>query len=240
MAVDITDRKQAEQALRAAQERELRAREEFTVQLLQAEEQERQHLAAELHDGLGQNLSVIKNKAYWALTQNGVGAPMREALTTISQAATQAIDEVRQLVRNLHPLQLQQRGLSDSLQNLVEAVAQSSAVHFEWRIENVDEVLSGDAATHLYRIVQEALNNLVTHSGATSATLHLERDIHCIRLRVTDDGAGFDPDHPSPHAGYGLTSMTQRARMLGGGLQIESAPGSGTRLVLELPINEGN
>ena len=236
--VDVTERRETAQALRAAQDRELRAREEFSAQLLRTEEQERQHLAAELHDGLGQNLLPIKNKAYWALAQTGVSRPVHEALTTISQAAMQAIDEVRQLVRNLRPLHLEQHGLSEAIRTLVEAVANSSGVRFEWRIEDVDDLFSGDGATHLYRIVQEALHNLVTHSGARSAVVHLERDIHCIRLRVADDGSGFDPERPSPRRGYGLTNMAQRARILGGTLRLESAPHAGTRLVLELPITD--
>src|SRR5262249_40943114 len=129
ISTDITQQKQVElalrsseeslrvtvQSLRAAQQRQLHAREEFTRQLLNAEERERQYLAAELHDGLGQSLSIIKNQACFALAQPEVPAVVAEHLKTISQSASEAIAEVRQLVRNLRPFQIQQLGLTDSI-----------------------------------------------------------------------------------------------------------------------------
>jgi two-component system sensor histidine kinase UhpB len=236
--VDVTERKTVELALRDAQERELRAREEFTAQLLDAEEQERQHLAAELHDGLGQNLSIIKNKAYSALMQPGLPPAVVEHLTAISQAASDTIAELRQMVSNLRPLQLERAGLTEAIGYLVEAVSHSSAVQIQVRIEEIDDILVGKKATQLYRVIQEALNNLVKHSGATKAALHLERDIQCIRLRLSDDGVGFNPDQAPRHSGFGLTSMAERVRMLGGWLRVNSVPGAGTELTLEVPIAE--
>jgi two-component system sensor histidine kinase UhpB len=238
MDVDITERKRAEQHVREAQERELRAREEFTRQLLNAQEQERQRLAAELHDGLGQTLSLIKNNTHLALGQANVGPRLAVHLNAISQCASEAITEVRSLARNLRPLQLEQNGLTESIRELVEKVAQSSPVQMEVRIEDVDDVIRGSSATHLYRIVQEALNNLTKHSGAGHAQFTLERDIKCVRLRLDDDGRGFEPGRNPKQPGLGLKHISERAQMLGGFFEIKSVPDSGTRLLVELPIQE--
>ena len=92
----------------------------------------------------------------------------------------------------------------------------------------------------LYRIVQEALNNLMKHSGADRASLKLERDVNCVRFEVTDNGTGFDPDKVLPRGGFGLKNIYERARMLGGWSRIQSIPGSGARLSVELPLGEGS
>jgi PAS domain S-box-containing protein len=236
--VDITERKHAEQSLREAQERELRSREEFTRRLLNAQEQERQRLGAELHDSLGQNLSILKNNAYLALAQPGLPPATVEHLNAISQVASDAIAEVRNLAHSLRPLQVEQLGLTDSIRELTEKVAQSTSVHFETRLEDVDDVLQGSSATHLYRIIQEALNNLARHSGARRATISLERDIKCVRLLVSDNGRGFEVKPPAARTGLGLRNMAERAQMLGGSLKIESAPGTGTVLRVEVPVSE--
>ena len=236
MDVDLTERKRAEQSLREAKERELRAREEYTRDLLNATELERQHLAAELHDSLGQQLSLIKNMVYMALSQPKLPADVAEPLKTVSQFASEAIAEVRNLVRNLRPLQIEQLGLTDSLRELLERVAQSTPLKLEAHLENVDDVIKGNDATHVYRIVQEALNNVIKHSGANRARFTLERDIKCVRLHLSDFGVGFDTTRIRRNGGLGLTSIGERAQMLGGSLKLQSTPGTGTDVVIELPI----
>jgi PAS domain S-box-containing protein len=231
---DISLRKQAEEALRKAQEKELLAREEFSRRLLAAQEQERQRLANELHDSLGQSLSLIKNRAFLAREKTDAAPTHLEAITRL---VTDGISEVRNLVHNLRPLHIEQVGLTDSLRGLIQEVSQSTDIRFEQRVENLDDVLRGEAATHVYRIVQEALNNLVKHSQATQAALTLERDVHSVHLRIADDGTGFDVQKEMTDGGLGLTSLAERARILGGVLKIESAPGAGTQLTVELPIS---
>ncbi len=238
MDVDITARKKAEESLREMQARELRSREDFTRALLDAEEQERQRLAAELHDSLGQNLSIITNKAYLALKQPDLPPMVVEHLNAISQAASETIAEVRRLVLNLRPLQIEQLGLTDSIRELVEKIARSTSMRLEYRVEDIDDAIRGNAATHLYRIVQEALNNLLKHSVAEHASFTLERDVHCIRLRLEDNGSGFDVQRALVGRGFGLKSISERAQMLGGHLEVKSVPGTGTDLIVEVPILE--
>jgi two-component system sensor histidine kinase UhpB len=237
---DIHDHKLAEESLRRAQAEALVAHEKFTQRLISAQEQERKRLANELHDSLGQNLSLIKNRAYLAAEQPGVPPNAANHIEAIGKVATEAIAEVRNLAQNLRPLHIEQFGLTDSLQSLVEQVQPTTPIVIERRLENVDDLYGGEEATILYRIVQEALNNLVKHAKATRATLSVERDLHCVRLRIEDDGRGFDLQAITvarrTRTGIGLTSIGERVRMLGGTLQIETAPGRGTKIKIELPL----
>ena len=235
---DITAQRQAEATLREAQAEEIRVREEFARRLITAQENERHRLAAELHDSLGQNLSVIKNRAHLAAQLAGSSVDVKGHLEAIDRVATTAIAETRSLAHNLHPPHIEQVGLTESLQGLIVEVSQASPIRFERRLENVDDLFKGAAATHFFRIVQEALNNLVKHSQAAEAIVTLERDLHLVRLRIADDGVGFDRAAVDLQLGLGLTSMRERVRMLEGTFQLESQPGLGTRLIVEVPISE--
>jgi len=242
---DVNARKQAQQelqmaseSLRRTQEQALLEREEFTQRLISAQEQERTRLANELHDSLGQNLSVIQNHAHLALKQRDIPPAATIHLQAISRCVSECISETRGLARNLRPLQIEQLGLTDSLGELIANVRESTSIQFSVRLENVDDVVKGENRTHLYRILQEALNNLIKHSGANRAEISLERDVRCLRLRVRDDGRGFDLPGAPAARGLGLTSIQERARMLGGSAKIQSAAGAGTRLEIEMPIGE--
>jgi PAS domain S-box-containing protein len=236
---DVHDHRMAEEFLRQAQDRALVAREEFTQRLISAQEQERKRLANELHDSLGQNLSLVQNRTQMALAEAGLPPGAAAHLEAIGRVAIEAIAEVRNLAQNLRPLHIDQFGVTDSLESLVEQVAQSAPIQIERRFENVDDLFRGDEATTLYRILQEALNNLVKHSQASRATVTLERDLHCVRVRLEDNGRGFDMSAVAAarkvRTGIGLTSISERVRMLGGSFQIRSAPGQGTRIRIELP-----
>jgi PAS domain S-box-containing protein len=238
MVEDISKRKSVEESLRLANEREVRAHTEFTRRLLIAQEQERKRLATELHDSLGQHLSVIKNRASLALEQPAVPNDAVKHLSSILDVITAAIAEVRNLALQLRPLHIEKFGLTSSLESLLDQLADSGAVQITHRIENVDDVLHGDDATHVYRITQEALNNLLRHAQATRAGVTLERDLNCVRLSVEDNGRGFDPGAGSNGAGLGLTSIRERVALLHGSVEFRSAPGKGTRIQIELPVSE--
>ncbi len=235
---DVTARRRAAELLRQSQERELRAREEFAHHLLNTQEQERQRLANELHDGLGQNLSLIRNRMHLALELPGLSPEVADHLRAVAEIASDCVAEVRSLAQNLRPIQIEQLGLTEALHSLIERVRDSSTTQIESRIEDVDDVLQGDDATHLYRICQEALNNVLRHSRARRATLSLERDVGMLHLDVRDDGVGFDTAVVGGGDGLGLTSMRERAQMLGGTLDVRSAPGRGTHLQVNLPFTE--
>jgi PAS domain S-box-containing protein len=233
LLLDITERYQA--ALREQQ-----AQQEFTQQLIASQEAERQRIAAELHDSLGQNLSVIKNRAQLALQHPDLSSDAARQLEAIERVVAEAIAETRSLAHNLRPLHVEQVGLTDSLGVLIREVSQSSDIHFARRLENVDDLFTGSAATNVYRIMQEALNNLIKHSRAREAAVTLERDVRSVRLRVADDGVGFDTGRARTRGGLGLSNIKERVNMLGGTLTIQSAPGQGTQLTVELPVADGS
>jgi len=236
---DIHEQVIVQESLERTRERELHAREEFARQLLVAHEQERLRIANELHDSIGQSLSLIANRARLALNIAQLPASASVHLESLAQVTAAAIGDVRALVQNLRPLHIDQIGLTASLEGLIERWAQSTDVKVIQRLENVDGQLSGTDATHVYRIAQEALNNILKHAAARRVEVQLENDLHCVRLLVLDDGCGFDVADRGPgRGGYGLTTMLERAKMLGGTLAIVSTAGQGTRLVLELPVTE--
>ena len=220
--------------------REQQARQEFTQQLIASQEAERQRIAAELHDSLGQNLSVIKNRAQLALQLPGLSSETTRQLEAIERVVSEAIAETRNLAHNLRPLHVEQVGLTDSLRVLIREISQSSDIRFERRLENVDDLFTGNAATIVYRIVQEALNNLIKHSRAREAAVTLERDVRAVRLRVVDDGVGFDTSIVRTQGGLGLRNIKERVDMLGGTLILQSTPGQGTQMTIELPVADGS
>ena len=243
---DITARVRAEQALRESNasrvqaiQREQQARAEYTLQLIASQEAERTRIAAELHDSLGQNLLIIKNRAQLALTDNANPADARAQLEGISQLASQAIAEVRQISHDLHPYQLDHLGLTRALEVMIDSAAQGSATVFERKLDAVDDVFSAEAATNLYRIVQESLNNILKHSRAQRARSELARDLHEILVRIEDDGCGFNPDATGGGGkGLGLKNIAERVRILNGRLKTEARPDHGTRLEVTIPIAE--
>ena len=236
MDVDITERKKAEAEREQSVAREQAARIEYTLRLIASQESERKRIAAEIHDSLGQNLLLIKNLAHLVLREQKPEQTY-ERVASIDQLAAQCIAEARQISRDLHPQQLDHLGLERALEVLLENTATASGIKFTWKIDSVDELFTNDLAMNFYRIVQESLNNILKHSAAKKVRIELERDIHEVLLRITDDGVGYAADNPVViKKGMGLRNLTERARMLGGTLQTISAPGKGTCITVTVPI----
>jgi signal transduction histidine kinase/streptogramin lyase len=216
------------------------AREAFSRQLLDSQERERRRIAAELHDGLGQNLLIIKNRALLALGAMTDNGPAREQLDEISSSASQAVEEVREICHNLRPYQLDRFGLTKTLNGICQRATRTSGIEFRAHLEPLDGMFSSEVETSIYRIVQEGINNIIKHSQATEAELAIRRVGGELRVELRDDGKGFTPSAVNPEAsrpgGFGLIGIAERARMLGGSLTIESAPGRGTATTLRLPI----
>lgn len=220
----------------SAIERRRAAEESFTQQLIQSQEQERSRIADELHDSLGHGLLVIKNRASLALGNASDPDRLTRELREVSALAMEAIREVRSIARNLRPFQLDELGLTKSITAIVRNLADASSIEFHVSLDQVDAALEPEARINFYRIVQECLNNVVKHSQARSATVGLRWSEHSLRLTVTDDGCGFRPPAPGllATAGFGLGTIAQRARTLGGDVLFDSEPGRGTRVIVEV------
>jgi signal transduction histidine kinase len=213
------------------------AQEQLSRRLIQSQEEERQRIAAELHDGLGQSLALIRSRALLAEASGG-DAAVRRQFEEISSQSRQALEEVREIAYGLRPHLLDRLGLTKAIHSMLDKVAASSAVHFTAEIDDLDGLLAAEEQIHLYRILQESVNNLVTHAGATEARVSITRTGGSLELSVEDDGRGFVPaDAPDGHAsggGFGLAGMRERARILRGEFTIRSWPGSGTRVRLNI------
>jgi two-component system NarL family sensor kinase len=234
---DISQRRFTEEQLREAQLSELRAREEFAFRLLNAQEQERQRIANELHDGLSQSLSVIKNRAQLALGQLQANADVETQLQGILRVTADAIAEARGLAHNLRPLHIEQLGLTAALTQLLQQFSEASGIRVESRLEPIDDVVPSAQVTHIYRLLQESLNNIGKHAQASCVNVMIERDVHAVRIAINDDGRGFDVQLASQAGGLGLQSMTERVHMLGGQITLSSGA-SGSSVVITIPIAE--
>ena len=234
---DVTERKRLEEERAQSLVREQEAQEQFTQQLISSQEAERTRLAGELHDSLGQNLLLIKNRVQQALEGTIGDARLKAHLETIRGLASQAIAEVRHISHDLHPYQLDLLGLTRSLEVMIDNATVSSYVVFEHKLDRVDDVFDSNAATNIYRVVQEGLNNVLKHSGARHARVEIERDVREVVLRIEDDGVGFAAE-PKSAGGFGLRNIFQRVRLIGGKLTVGPRPERGTRLEVIIPIPE--
>ncbi len=223
-----------------AARREREATDQFSRRLIESQEHERLRLAAELHDGLGQDLMIVRNRALLALRSAGMEPEVRQQIDHICDVVSGALESIRELVHDLTPHQLRHLGLSSALHAMAEALAATSGIDLDTRIEEIDGLMPEESEINLYRIVQEALNNVVRHSGARTASLRVWQDGAEIHLAVRDRGRGFRSERAAHHhgdGGFGLSGMAERARILGGTLRVRSAPGRGTRVELSVPAS---
>jgi signal transduction histidine kinase/ligand-binding sensor domain-containing protein len=219
------------------------AQEQFSRQLLDSQEQERQRIAAELHDSLGQSLLIIKNRSFLALDSFDDPDAAREQVEEISDASAHAIEEVREIAYNLRPYKMERFGLTKTLQAMCQQAERTSGIRFDTALQNIDSLFPNEAELNLYRVVQESVNNILKHSRATVAKLTIERDEREVRMKIEDNGQGFNA---APQAaaneprrgGFGLIGMAERVRLLGGVYTIDSAPERGTTITVKLTIPE--
>lgn len=221
-------------------ERQRVAQEEFSRKLLESQERDRQRIAAELHDSLGQDLLVIKNWASIGL-RNPADAKTEKQFGEISETVSAAIDEVREIAYNLRPYQLDRLGLSKAIKSMLERVFDPSDINFTMQIDNTEGFFPKDAEIAFYRIVQEAVNNIVKHSGASEAGVSVRRIDDELRLLVWDNGKGFEQNLPaSRRGGFGLTGISERARILGGKIEVNSTKDEGTTVSFSINSTRKN
>jgi len=203
--------------------------------------EERKRLARELHDSVTQTLFSIGLTAEAAaelVDADPAGA--REQLGHLQELTRTAMGEMRSLIFELRPAELEMEGLAAALRKHVDVVRRLHAQEIELTVEG-DRRLPPDVERGLLRIAQEALGNAVRHSGAQRVTLSLAARDSRVSLRIADDGRGFDPeDAVTRSRRLGLTSMRERAEALGGTLAIDSEPGRGTAIEVEVRIGRAN
>lgn len=210
------------------------------------QEEERHRLARELHDDTLQSLIGLNQRVQLArLSLDGDEEKKSEALAEIQKLTEEAIQNLRRVTRALRPIYLEDLGLVAALEMLAREIHQESDVTVEFHKTGSERRLSETAELALFRIAQEALSNIVRHAGARQAVVRLNFGQQNVQLEVIDNGRGFEvPESPAefaPGGHFGLLGMYERAELIGAQLIIDSSPGEGTRVQLELaydPIQE--
>ena len=220
------------------------AQQAFSRQLIASQEAERKRIAAEMHDSLGQRLVVIKNLAY-LLLRSKKAAPADDSdaqtIAEISDEASSAIAETREISYNLRPFQLDRLGLTKAIEAMIRTTGIASGIRITSELDNIDDIFPEDLRINFYRIVQESLGNIMKHAQATEVSVRLKRRLDEVILTIEDNGHGFTPGERSPqpsHSGFGLTGMGERASLLGGELKVRSAPGKGTTVLFQIPFKQ--
>jgi two-component system NarL family sensor kinase len=210
------------------------------LRLISTHEAERKLISADLHDGIGHGLLLIKNRLYLLAEELPPDSPEVRKLNEISELVSQVIHEVGEISQNLRPRLLDELGVTRALEKLSESAARASGFQIESQLEIIDDLFSGEDETHLYRIVQECLSNAIKHSGASTIRLAVARNREEVLVVVEDDGCGSDATavHVKNRrtSGSGMIDLRMRMLLLGGRFEADSAPGKGTRLRFRIPI----
>ena len=209
--------------------------EQFAARTVEAQEIERRHLAGEIHDGISQPLiSLWYHLQAAEAAADADPAVVSHELGKARELTSAALDEARRAIARLRPSVLDDLGLGPSLESLANTV-----VGPEVQVEIDTARLPPHVEVALYRIAQEALQNVMKHAAAQRVTLQLSSGHGSVQLVVEDDGAGFQPAQAGRNRtgapAYGLVGMQERAELVGARLQITSTPGSGTRVLVEVP-----
>lgn len=199
--------------------------------------EERQRLARELHDSVTQSLygAVLYAKAAAGQLTLGQLDKVAEQLAVLQDTTQEALGEMRLLIYELRPPVLETVGLVAALQARLQAVEGRAGLKTEFKVDGVDR-LPHATEESLYRIAQEALNNALKHAHARRIGVYLRQNGEALALEIADDGVGFEPAQALAQGGMGLSAMGERIAQLGGRLKVESNPGQGTRVLVELQV----
>ena len=224
---DITESKRAEEALSTLSRR-----------LIRAQEAERALLARELHDDVTQRMAVLAIELGRAESIATAGA-QSETLKTVREGLVRLSEDIHSLAYQLHPAVLEELGLAEALRTECERKGRHGGLAVTLHLDPVPAAIGKDATLCLYRVAQEALNNVARHARARTASVTLRQVDGGLLLAVRDDGVGFDPEEPNTRGSLGLVSMRERLRLVNGTLDIDSAPGQGTVIVAWVPGEGG-
>jgi len=230
---EITRQKKMEEALKR-----------FPQQIIQVQESERKRISGEIHDDLGQSLATLKMMIQSVLFDTDRDRPaIKNVRQKIIGYMDSIIDKTRHLASRLRPSTLEVLGLRTALKILIRDFNAQKKLHIKARLASLDHVHLDSEAINLYRIIQEALTNIIKHSKATLVEIRTKRDKNYLRIFIKDNGKGFKSFSKErlvyeENFGLGLSTMAERAKLLGGYIQIDSEIGQGTVIHLTVPIKK--
>jgi signal transduction histidine kinase/ligand-binding sensor domain-containing protein len=215
--------------LKQEQERQ----QQFSKQLIDSQEAERKRIASELHDGIGQNLLIISNTLQLYL---GAKRKKKEEIEQMTELTKETVREIRNISSNLHPHQLERLGLKRAVLSMVESAGKTSMTKFTVTVDDGVSLKDAQQEIHLFRIIQEIVNNVIKHAQAPSAEIALARTNSDIHITARDNGKGFDPNG-NISDGLGMTSLKERTRLLNGTITVRSASNMGTEITITIPLH---
>jgi signal transduction histidine kinase len=208
-------------------------RSELAQTLISAQESTLRYVSRELHDEFGQILTAMGAMLGRARNLAPDGSQLRADLVEVREVAQEALDKVRSLSQALHPVMLDEAGLEQTIEWYLPAAQRQTGVGISYEKSGTPFPVSGNSAVHIYRILQEALNNVARHSGAKKAWVRLRFAPERLELEIEDRGSGFAAARTK--RGLGLVAMRERAELLGGTLSFETPTGGGTTVRLRVP-----
>ena len=223
---DITELKQTEDDLR-----------DLSRRLIRAHEEERALLARELHDDVTQRLAVLAIQVGRAELA-APGGPPAEAMQTVRHGLVRLSEDIHALAYQLHPSVLEELGLAEALRAECERRLRQGRIAITVNLDPLPAVPGREVALCLFRVMQEALNNVARHAGARAASVTLKPMDGGLLLAIRDDGVGFDAANPGERRRLGLVAMRERVRLVNGTLDIESSPGHGTTVIAWVPVGK--
>ena len=220
------------------------ARQELLAKVISAQEEERRRIARELHDEASQAIAtLIVNLEFLEGTLPEKEAQLAERLRRLRGIATQTLDEIHKIIFNLRPRVLDDLGLVPAVSGYLESHLPPLHIAYDLDVHGLDQRLPATVETAVFRIIQEAITNVIKHAHADHVRVLLDFDGSLLVVFVEDDGRGFDTGEVlgpgASRRGMGLLGIRERAALLGGRFSIHSRPGCGTRLYVEIPVQVG-
>jgi len=226
IVADVTERKLAEEAVSSVSRR-----------LIEAQEQERALIARELHDDLNQRMALLQiGLEQFEQDMPGLSSRARQQLHDLAEASAEISSSIHNLSYQLHPSKLDTLGLVASMRGFCTEFSQRHKLGVLFVHHDIQEEIPKDVSLCLYRIVEEALQNVLKHSGSDNAKVELSGHCNRIELCISDSGTGFTPESVRAEAGIGLISMRERLRLVGGHISVESGPSLGTQIHVRVPL----
>lgn len=213
------------------------------IKILEAQENERKRIARDIHDGPAQHMAnvVMRVDICKMIIKKDIGEGLNE-LDDLKESVKAALTEVRSIIFDLRPMSLDDLGLSQTIQQMINKMSKDSGIAIGFRIKPVKEEVEPIIQVAVYRIIQEILNNMRKHSKAKNAEVKLDFGTKYLMLVISDDGIGFDVDKTlsvvkTKGASYGLIGILERVKQLQGEIDIKSSKEKGTKYIVKLPIN---
>ena len=208
-------------------------RSDLAQKLISTQESTLRHISRELHDEFGQVLTAIGSMLRRAGKQAGEGTPLHGDLKEVQKIAQTTLNNIRTLSQALHPVLLEEAGLESTLDSYIPTVGRQAGIELHYEKSGTPFSVEPSAGVHIYRVLQEALNNVSRHSGARDAWVRLKYSGDSLELEVEDHGSGFVAE--KMQRGIGLVAMRERAELIGGTLAVSPRPQGGTRVRLQIP-----